>query len=176
VDYSGRGYGYEIALVFDIKEVLPAARETVAAKVKDDPYPGNTARNVGYAMLVIGKLGSKDDVPLLEKHATNEDQCFACLNDPPEEPGQPRPLLIRWPKEGQDATGQLRDVSAAMRLHLLGQNPDDFGFYWQYPYAKEKKPVSPEAKFGPYSIGFIRDTDRTESHKMAKEWFDKQKK
>ena len=163
--------------MFGIKEVLPAARATVAAKVKDDPYPGNTARNVGYAMLVIGKLGSKDDLPLLEKFATNEDHCATVLNDPPPKAGEPVFHLIRIAKEGQDATGQLRDVSVAMRLHLLGQNPDEYGFYWQNPYSTEKKePVKPEDRFNLYSIGFLRKTDRTAAHKKANEWFDKQKK
>jgi hypothetical protein len=174
VDYSGRGYGYEIALVFDIKEVLPAARETVAAKVKDDPSPGNTARNVGFAMLVIGKLGSKGDLPLLEKYAANADHCSTVLNDPPPEPGQPQIWLRRLPKDGQDATGQLRDVSVAMRLHLLGQNPDEFGFYWQNPHSTEKKkPVAREDRFTPYRIGFTKEADRVVAHKKAQEWFDK---
>jgi HEAT repeat protein len=175
-DYSGRAFGFQLAIQFDIKEVLPAARETLTAKVKDDPYPGNTARNVGYAMIVIGKLGSKDDLPLLEKYATNGERCSVCLIDPPPKPGEPVFRLYRFPKDGQDATGQLRDVSAAMRLHLLGENPDDFGFYWRYPDDTLRKPLTPEQRFGLYSIGFIRDTDRTAAHKKAKERFDKQKK
>jgi|GEM_PF-3477493 len=176
IDYSGRAYGFQLALQFDIKEVLPAARETLTTVVKDDPYPGNTTRNIGYAMLVIGKLGSKDDLPLLEKFATNEDVCAVCLIDPPLEPGEPHVLLQRPPKDGQDATGQLRDVSAAMRLHLLGENPDAFGFYWQPPGTTDRKPVKLDERFSLYSIGFIRNADRITTLKKAKEWFDKQKK
>lgn len=176
IDYSGRVYGFELALQFDIKEVLPAARDTLTNVVKDDPYPGNTTRNMGFAMLVIGKLGSKDDLPLLEKFATSKDVCAVCLNDPPPKPGEPVIRLYRLPIEGQDTTGQLRDVSAAMRLHLLGQDPDQYGFYWQHPNVTDRKPVKPGERFSLYSIGFIRDADRTAAHKKAKEWFDKQKK
>ncbi len=176
IDYSGRELGFQLALKFDIKEVLPAARETVAAKVKDDPYPGNTARNVGRAMLLLGKLGSKDDLPLLESRAASEDVCAVSLIDPQPEPGKPRILLPRWPKDGRDATAQLRDVSAAMRLHLIGADPDAFRFYWHYPWETDRKPVKPEDRFYLYSIGFIRNTDRVAAHKKAKEWLDKQKK
>jgi RNA polymerase sigma factor (sigma-70 family) len=174
-DYSGRAFGFELALQFDIKEVLPAARETLTAKVTDDPYPGNTARNVGFAMLVVGKLGSKDDLPLLEKYAANDAVCSVFLKDPPPEPGQPIVRLPRPPKDGQDITAQLRDVSATMRLHLLGENPDAFGFFWPFPSETDRKPVPPEARFLLGRIGFIRDADRTAAHKKAKERFDKQK-
>ena len=45
IDYVGRDFGLQLALAYDIAEVLPAARETLTAAVKKDPYPGNTARN-----------------------------------------------------------------------------------------------------------------------------------
>jgi RNA polymerase sigma factor (sigma-70 family) len=175
VDYTGRDFGLQSAIAYDIQEVLPAARETLTAKVKDDPYPGNTARNVGLAMLVVGKLGSKDDLPLLEKYAADEGHCAAFLNDPPLKPGEPRFLLLRLPVEGQDATAQLRDVSAAMRLRLLGENPDDYGFHWRWPHEPNTgKPTG----FDPFylnGIGFLRDADREAAHKKAKEWLNKQK-
>ena len=178
VDYIGRAHGLQLALDFGIEEVLPAARETVQAKVKDDPYPGNTARNVGLAILAVGKLGTKDDLPLLEMHTANGTQSGVFLHDPPAKPGEPVFRIPRWlPVEGQDTTTQLRDVSAAMRLHLLGQDPDDFGFYWRWPHGPDAgKRMNPEDRFGPYSVGFLRDADRVAAHKKAKEWFDKQKK
>ncbi|MFL5340378.1 MAG: RNA polymerase sigma factor [Gemmataceae bacterium] len=177
VDYSGREYGFQLALWCDIKEVLPAARETVVANVKDDPYPGNTARNVGFALLVVGKFGSKDDLPLLEKHAASDVRCAVILHDPPPKAGVPVHRIIRMPIEGQDTTTQLRDVSATMRLHLLGQNPDDSGFYWRWPNDPDaRKPVKPAERFELYSIGFMRDADRATAHKKAKEWVNKQEK
>ena len=84
-------------------------------------------------MLAVGKLGTKDDLPLLEKYAKDETQCAVFLHDPPAKPGQPVLRLPRPAIEGQDTTTQLRDVSAAMRLHLLGQDPHEFGFYWSWP-------------------------------------------
>ncbi|MBP3954735.1 sigma-70 family RNA polymerase sigma factor [Gemmata sp. G18] len=177
VDYTGRAHGLQLALDFGIEEVLPAARETVRAKVKDDPYPGNTARNVGLAILAVGKLGTKDDLPLLEAHAANGAQSGVFLHDPPTKPGEPVFRIYRTPVEGQDTTTQLRDVATAMRLHLLGQDPDDFGFYWRWPHGPDAgKRMNPEDRFGPYSVGFLRDADRVAAHKKAKEWFDKQKK
>jgi hypothetical protein len=157
--------------------VLPAARETVASKVKDDPYPGNTARNVGFALLVVGKFGSKDDLPLLETRAASDVRCAVVLHDPPPKAGEPVLRLIRSPIEGQDTTTQLRDVSAAMRLHLLGQNPDDFGFYWRWPNDPDAgKPIRPADRFELYSVGFMRDADRATAHKKAKVLLDKQEK
>ncbi|AMV27256.1 ECF RNA polymerase sigma factor SigE [Gemmata sp. SH-PL17] len=177
VDYTGRAYGFQLALDFGIEEVLSAARETVRAKVKDDPYPGNTAQNIRLAILVVGKLGSKDDLPLLEVHSANDTQCGVFLHDPPEKPGEPVFRIYRLAIEGQDTTIQVRDVSTAMRLHLLGQNPDDFGFYWRWPHGSDAgKRMEPDNRFSPYSIGFLRKTDRTAAHKKAQEWFDKQKK
>jgi hypothetical protein len=176
-DYTGRAFGLQLALAHDIAEILPAARETLTAKVKDDPYPGNTARNLGLAMLVIGKLGSKDELPLLERYADDRRECARFLNDPPSKPGEPVMQIYRLPIDGQDAIAQLRDVSAAMRLHLLGQKPEQFGFYWTSPFGPDKgKPLrNPTELFSPYGIGFIADADREAALKTAREWLDKQK-
>jgi hypothetical protein len=176
VDYTGRDFGLQMALAYDIREVLPAARTMLTTKVKDDPYPGNTARNLGFAMLVVGKLGAKDDLPLLERYAKDQGVCARVLNDPPPKPGEPRLHLIRPPIEGQDATAQLRDVSAVMRLHLSGQKPHEFGFHWGRPFDPDKgKPwVKPDDVFNLHGIGFLRDADREAAHKKAKEWFDRQ--
>jgi hypothetical protein len=175
VDYTGREFGLQAAIAYDIKEVLPAARETLTTKVKDDPYPGNTARNVGIAMLAVGKLGTKDDLPLLERYAEDETRCAAFLHDPPPKPGQPRFLLPRLPVEGQDTTTQLRDVSAAMRLHLRGQNPEEFGFYWRWPNGPDAGKPTKMGTFYLHAIGFLRDADREAAHKKAREWLAKQK-
>ena len=175
-DYVGRDFGLQLALAYDIAEVLPAARSTLTAKVKDDPYPGNTARNVGFALLTIGKLGTKEDLSLLEKYETNETQCAAFLHDPPPKPGQPAFHLIRPPIEGQDTTTQLRDVSVAMRLHRLGQKAEDFGFHWSWPYGTEAGMPNKLGTFHLHAIGFLRKSDREAAHKKANEWLDKQKK
>jgi hypothetical protein len=175
VDYTGRAFGLQMALAYDIKEVLPAARATLTTKPKDDPYPGNTARNVGLAILVIGKLGTKDDLPLLEAYAHDKLRCAVFLNDPPPKPGEPVIRLIRGPIAGQDATTQLRDVSAAMRLYLLGQNPDDFGFYWRWPHGPDTGKPTRLGEFYLNGIGFLREADREAAHKKAREWLDKQK-
>ncbi|HVL14983.1 MAG TPA: hypothetical protein VM529_20600, partial [Gemmata sp.] len=176
VDYTGRDFGLQMALAYDIKDVLPAARTMLTTKVKDDPYPGNTARNLGFAMLVVGKLGTKDDLPLLERYAKDGTECARFLNDPPPKPGQPHLRLPRPPVEGQDATTQLRDVSVAMRLHLLGQKPDDFGFYWDWPNGPEAGRRNRMGEFYLHAIGFLRAVDREAAHAKAKEWLDKQKK
>jgi RNA polymerase sigma factor (sigma-70 family) len=173
-DYSGRAFGLQMALAYDIKDVLPAARDTLTAKVKDDPYPGNTARNRGLALLVVGKLGTKDDLPLLERYAKDGAECARFLNDPPTKPGEPRILLPRLPVEGQDATTQLRDVSAAMRLHLLGQKPEEFGFYWRWPNGPGAGKPTNLGGFYLNAIGFLRAADREAAHKKAAEWLDKQ--
>jgi hypothetical protein len=64
-----------------------------------------------------------------------------------------------------------------MRLHLLGRDPDEFGFYWRRPNDPDAgNPIKPDDRFDLYAIGFTRDTDRTAAHKKAKEWLDEQKK
>jgi RNA polymerase sigma factor (sigma-70 family) len=170
-DYIGRDVGFRLAVAFDIKEVLPAARVTLAAVVKDDPYPGNTARNVGLAMLVVGRLGSRYDLPLVERYAGDTTRCVYTLNDPPSD--EPRPLLPRPPIEGRDATTQLRDVSAAMRLHLRGQDPNDYGFYWRP--AAEPKRGKPNDPFELNEIGFRTEAGRDAAHTKARAWLDEQK-
>jgi hypothetical protein len=176
IDYVGRDFGLQLALAYDIAEVLPAARKTLTAKVRDDPYPGNTARNVGFAMLAIGKLGTKDDLLLLERFANDETRCAAFLHDPPPKPGQPAFHLIRPPIEGQDTTTQLRDVSAAMRLHRLGQKPEEFGFHWSWPYGPAAGKQNQLGTFNLHAIGFLRAADRTNAHKKFREWFDNEKR
>jgi hypothetical protein len=79
------------------------------------------------------------------------------------------------PVEGQDATAQLRDVSAAMHLHLLGQNPEEYGFYWRWPHGSDAGKLTKMGMFYLHAIGFIHDADRAAAHKKAREWFDKQK-
>ncbi len=172
-DTTGRQYGLEAGIAYDIAEVLPAARAALTTKVKDDPYPGNTARVLGIAMLAIGKLGTKDDLALLERYANDETQCALFLHDPLPKPGEPALRLIRPPKEGQDTTTQLRDVSAAMRLQMVGQKPEEFGFYWSWPFGAEAGKPNRIGTFHLYAIGFLRAADREAAHKKAKAWFDK---
>ena len=118
-------------------------------------------------MLVVGKLGARDDLPLLERYAKDETHCATFLHDPPPKPGQPVLHLIRRPIEGQDTTSQLRDVSAAMRLHLSDQKPQEFGFYWKWPFGDEAGKQNSLGTFNLYAIGFLRDADRTAAHKKA---------
>jgi hypothetical protein len=171
VDYSGREYGFRLAILCDVKEVVVAARATLTATVKDDPYPGNTARNVAFAMFVVGKFGSKRDLPLLERYATDITRAGVVLNDPPEKPGVPKLVLLRSPVEGQDVTTQLRDVSIAMQLQLLGKPASEFGFDWQMARDNGKM----NDPFDLFTIGFLTNVARAAAHKKAKDWLAEQK-
>ena len=124
---------------------------------------------------MIGKLGTKDDLLLLEQYAKDETQCARFLHDPPPKPGEPAFRIIRPPIEGRDTTTQLRDIAVAMRLHRLGQKPEEFGFHWSWPYGDDAGKPNKLGTFHLHATGFLRNSDREAAHKKAREWLDKQK-
>jgi hypothetical protein len=78
---------------------------------------------------------------------------------------------------GPRAGGGGRVAPLLPGITLLGQDPDDFSFYWRRAKALAAgKGPSPADRFDLYSVGFLRDAERTAAHKKAKVWLDEQEK
>ena len=75
----------------------------------------------------------------------------------------------------RDTTTQLRDIAVAMRLHRLGQKPEEFGFNWSWPYGEDAGKPNKLGTFHLHATGFLRNSDSEAAHKKAREWLDKQK-
>jgi RNA polymerase sigma factor (sigma-70 family) len=146
--------GMREAVYNSIAEVYPTA---VAHAANDKLAP--TAR--GWALLAVGRFGSADDIPLLEK-AFADARVFHSSN-------------FTW-KDGKQQPVETRvsDTAVAAALHLAGQKPADFGFTFLEMY-KER---GPDALTKHYLLGFFQDDDaaRQAAHKRAREWLDKQRK
>jgi hypothetical protein len=125
---TGRGgyYSLRLAMAYDMPEGLLAAGKMLDGKTE--------AYYRQYAILTFAKLGSKADIPRLEKVLDDVTLCSTHTVD--------------------DVTyvTQFRDIALAAVLHLHGADPREFGFtnireHAQYVYS-------------PYTIGFSNEVDR----------------
>jgi RNA polymerase sigma factor (sigma-70 family) len=136
-------HGLWLATFHDIKESIPAARAALADEKTD-----REAR--GFAALAVGHLGSKDDLPLLEKVLT-DDRVF--------QQTQFTTAGVVMP-----VTCQVRDAALAAVLHLRGQDPVDYGFSM---YQKRK---DPDLMKKYHLVGFFDSEGRDAAHAKAKAW------
>lgn len=125
---TGRGgyYSLRLAMAYDMPEGLLAAGKMLDAKTE--------AYYRQYAILTFAKLGTKADIPRLEKLLGDVTLCSMHTVD--------------------DVTyiTQFRDLALVAVLHLHGADPREFGFtnireHAQYVYS-------------PYTIGFSNEVDR----------------
>ncbi len=105
-DTSTAYYGLLLSLNYDLKDAsLNAGRHLL---MQNSP-PSNS---LPYAAIAVGRFGSKDDVPLLEKHLSNSTVCHTWHN----------------PKFKDLIKIEIRDIVLAMLVRLTGQSHKQYGF------------------------------------------------
>jgi hypothetical protein len=127
----------ELARKFGLTEGLAPAESILRSDM-------NQTNAKQYAILTIAKLGDKNQVPLLR----------SLLDDPTVCSTQ----RFQRNKENVQLQGQLRDVALAGLLHLLDQDPLDFGF-------DRKLATHSETVFQVNTIGFINQQQRAAAFK-----------
>jgi hypothetical protein len=173
------GKGLNGAMAFGLKGMVSAAKEYVT-RVKPIGYEH------ALCLAVIGKLGTKEDIPFLAKFADDRTHATGFYVD---YPGDTEPR--RKFRPGKDCATQMRDMAVAMMLVLSGQTReqlDEFGFFASRYVPREPVGQGPPAPlppvghrryaddpFTPTEIGFIHDADREAAHKKARAFLDKQK-
>lgn len=128
-----------MALQYNLKEGLDIARKLLDQK----EYSG------GMAVIAVGKLGTKDDVSLLEPLLTNN---TILLN-------------VNFNKPG---TTEVRDVALGMMVHLSGQSIRDYGFEFFRGNNNE------QAYFAPVYFAFADQNKRDAAIKKWNDWKAKQ--
>lgn len=131
-----------VAMQFQMKEGLDLAAKLI--KNKDFAY--------GQAITTIGKLGTKEQLPLLEPLLKDE--------------------TALWPNfqfGGQQLSTQVRDVALAMSVILNGQPVRDFGF--EFVQGNNE-----QAFQSPVLLGFANDAKRKAAFQKYQDWLAKQEK
>ncbi len=168
-EYSALKAGLNLALRYEMEDSLPTARR-VLADYSDPKRTGevkaySSANLRSLSLLLIGKYGSKDDLPLVQKHLDDGVQVSAVIR---EKPGEFRPGYA-VPIDGKDVTVTVGDVALAIAIQLRGGDPRGFGFLW--PTALDGAKVADPLTLG--VIGFQSIKDREAAHRKAKEWLKK---
>lgn len=122
-------YGLTLALRHNLKEAgLEAARKLLKQSA-------TASHMVQHAAVAIGRFGSQEDVPLLEKFLKDQTICHT------------------WHNGNQKVVQtQIRDVVLCMTIHLAGRDPRQFGF--------ETLNDNPETIYHIYSLGFADNAKR----------------
>ncbi len=94
----------------------------------------NSEQQMMYAMLALAKLGSRDDIPTLEKFFDDSTPIDAHLS------------------VGDQLTTEIRDVALLAVLHLSGETPKDYGF--------SRLAADPSFLYNVRSIGFLSEDER----------------
>jgi hypothetical protein len=137
----------QLVLQMEIKELVPVALKMATAKETQ-------AYNKSTAILIVGRMGTKDDAEKLE------------------------PLLKDTTNLGAMMVGntridaQLRDVALAAIIEANGQAPTDYGF----PYLQANPQLLHNNYVAPNWYGFAKDADRDAAEKKFREWQKKQAK
>lgn len=132
-----------MAMKYDLKEALKPALALIGP-------PGGPPRLEQYAILAVGKLGSRDHVAAL----------MPLLDD-----ARPIGMADRTARESDT---QVRDVALATMIHLTGQKLADYGFF----HAKSNSWLL----FNSNTLGFNDSSARDDAIKKWRAWWDKQPK
>lgn len=132
-----------MAMQYNLKESLTPALRAIGP-------PGGPPNLEQYAILAVGKLGSRDHVAAL----------MPLLDDA-------RPIGMA-DRTGRESDTQLRDVALAAMIHLTGQKLADYGFV----HAKS----NPLILFNSNTLGFNDPSAREEAIKKWRAWWAKQPK
>lgn len=125
---AGRGgyYTLRLAMAYDLKEGL-----TAAEKILDGNGPSYYKQ---YAILTIAKLGSKQHIPFLLKLLDDASVCSSH-----------RVNNVSYET-------QFRDIALVAILHVLGEDPKEFGF--------DRIRANSQYVYSSYTIGFETDEQR----------------
>lgn len=126
-----------LAMQFDLKEGLGPALDMVK-------NTGTHASQRAYAIVAVGKLGSKDHLPEIEKLLADTSVCAAYQVN-----------------EARIST-ETRDVALAVLVHLTGQNLKEYGF--------DRVQSNPQMLFYPYTLGFADNARRDTAMKKWRDW------
>ena len=129
--------GIDVAAQNKVHECGPAI-----LKIAADPATTPVLRAT--ALLGIGKLGTKDNLPALAPFLKEELQVAATVIN------------------GERGTVQMRDVAMAAAIQLAGQSTADFGF--------ERRPPSGLSTVSYIYYAFTTDEKRAAAHAKWKEW------
>jgi hypothetical protein len=128
-----------MAMQYNLKEALIPALRAIGP-------PGGPPNLEQYAILAVGKLGSRQHVAAL----------MPLLDDE-------RPIAMP-DRSGRDSDTQVRDVALAAMIHLTGQKLADYGFV----HAK----TNPLILFNSNTLGFNDPAARQEALKKWRAWWD----
>jgi hypothetical protein len=105
-----------------------------------------SASSVAYAALAVGKLGTHEDVSLLEPHLANKTVCHAWST-----PQFPEVIKI-----------EVRDVVLAVLVHLTGQEHKEYGF--------DLLQEDPTTLYRIYTLGFPENDRRETAMEKWRAW------
>jgi hypothetical protein len=167
--------GLNGAIAFGLADVVPFAkayaRNVTADKPKYLPEP------LLLALSAVGKLGAKDDLPLLIGFADDRTVVRRTfMTYPGDEKNPPQEF-----RPGKDYSLELRDAAVVAALVLCGQSReriDEYGFFVsRYEPRLTGNPLPPVGKrryaddpLTPGDLGFVHDEDREAAHKKARAW------
>jgi hypothetical protein len=157
--------GITLAIRYDITDGVAAVRivlNTPNTK-KIDP------QNLAACLVLLGLNGTKDDLPLLARHTTDDRRYVTFLNLPPRQARDDLAFSFRTPAEdGRDLFCHVRDAAVVSMCKLAGKDPADIGFP---PFPPTKHPKGgPMSLSMSTSIGFKAKADRAKAFEKAAAW------
>lgn len=104
-------------LLFAAAYELKSEALQLATRVLSDEHNHSNTRQ--YAILIAGRFGGKDELPMIERLLSDKTSCGTFqANNPP-----------------RQVDLQIRDIALAVAVHLTGQNLRDYGFQAAQPNA-----------------------------------------
>jgi len=104
-------------LLFAASYELKSEALVLATRVLSDEHNHSNTRQ--YAILIAGRFGGKDELPMIERLLDDKTSCGTFqANNPP-----------------RQVDLQIRDIALAVAVHLTGQNLRDYGFQSAQPNA-----------------------------------------
>jgi RNA polymerase sigma factor (sigma-70 family) len=153
--------GLTLAIRYDIADAVAAARIVLKEPKPTDVSPWNLAA----VAILVGLHGTKDDLPLLARHAADDRSYSTILNLPP---GTDLTFGAPPVKDGRDLFCHVRDAVAVAMCKLAGKNPADFGFP---PFPATKHPDGkPMSLSSATKVGFKAKADRAAAFEKAAAW------
>src|SRR5262249_42541119 len=114
----------------------------------------------GNALTIVGRLGGKEHIAALEPFLADTTAVANFVQ-------QQRLVAAGGAGKNQTRPAQHCDLGLAMKIHLSGQKPADFGY--------EMTRTNPNALFSCPYLGFPDDAARANARRKWKEWLDKNK-